>query len=163
MSHTTSDARKRAAETVQTINGDRVETWGRPETPTVPRVARSLDDLRVGQVVACHGHGQQGIFKVTVVDDTHVEGVDLNKDLKNRNWWFGGGDSLTFFDGSLTILADPPETDYLVPRALLHRLREAIDVEVKQACVHTRGDLYGAARDLLSAVTEVDGQWEDDL
>ena len=43
MSHTTSDARKRAA---GIIDG-RDERVGSPP-PTVPRAARSVDDLRVG-------------------------------------------------------------------------------------------------------------------
>lgn len=157
MSHTTSDARKRAAEhpceppggfggglgaALQPPCGTCGAKWTSDHRcSTVPRVARSLEDLRVGQVVAW------------AEDDPDVAGRIVRLDHPERLHGFRDWD----FTGpcTLVILADPPEPDYLVPRAVMERLRgalgshESIDL-MRLSTIRTH------ARAVLDAATKVE-------
>lgn len=99
-------------------------------TPTVPRVASSLDDLRVGQVVAtiC-ADGSAG--ECITFEDMHRFGYDA--------FMCGGG--------RVVILSDPPPVPVSVSRAVIDRLAEAVEQHDEQPCPAAE-----AARALLAEV-----------
>lgn len=137
MSHTTSDARKRAADGHQCCvhvpglveYADRLE---RQIVDAVPRLARSVDDLRVGMVVAWEDGGSWDA-------DALYDHGDVS-DFRSR------------WPGQVVILSDPPARDWLVPATQMEALREALEPRR----VPGRDDAYDAARAVLDAAREVE-------
>lgn len=145
MSHTTSDARKRAAGIIDGPD----ERVGSPP-PTVPRVARSVDDLRVGQWIATRG--DDGWETRTVCDS-----------LISVPYWDFDGDRVVI----LADAPDPPARDWLVPATQMEALRDGMrEIDrVADAPSHpfyakdwedTVDRLLQAARAVLDAAREVE-------
>lgn len=88
------------------------------DTPTVPRVASSLDELRVGQVVTCHDkngrlwQGQRGWSKPVLIPS----------DWDRAEW----AKSLQTHYDAVVILSDPPPEPVTVSRETFDRLAEAL-------------------------------------
>lgn len=106
-------------------------------TNQVPRVASSLDDLRMGQVIVVQGTGP--------ADDW------------GKPYQIVGGFDHWFFDRAkqVVILSDPPPEPVTVSREAFDRLAEAVDKRDSCGGLFYRGPLADAAR---AFVDEAKGQ-----
>lgn len=112
-------------------------------SPSTPRVAASLSDLRVGQVVAYCDPTSPETDQIVRIKPKHL---GPNK----TNWWAFAN----FRAGYVVILSDPPPEPVSVSREAFDRLVEMVDWN---PCYHEQ--LEDAARDLVNEVRGVDADW----
>lgn len=105
-----------------------------------PRIAGSLDDLKVGQHIAWRWRDEDwSVHRISEVTESYAWTSD------------GGGISPnTFADGPLVILSDPPAPPVTVPAALVDELRVAVSESYKS--VYQPHRVVQAARALVAAV-----------
>lgn len=109
------------------------------ELPPVPRVAASLEDLRVGQ-------------RVHVVEDDDTDGV-----LLSNHPAVSEAVNMLAQGSIIVILSDPPPEPVTVSRAAFDRLAEARDAEqFGDGSIQNRTNLLSAARALVDEVRGAD-------
>jgi len=120
---------------------DITHAWCRGKAVTAPRVATSLDDLKVGMVVASY----------VVGEDPEVIGGRIARIAAPYAYFeeeSGGRDACGFTgDNTITILDDaPPTTPVTVPRAAFDRLAEIVADHPDYTC-----DLLDPARAVVAS------------
>ncbi len=159
MSMSNSEGRKRAAGIIDGPD----ERVGSPP-PTVPRVARSVDDLRVGMTIASKFKPEVGDGNLGWLLDPGLPwfSTDADDAEEMRDWWNSKEVVVILADAP-----DPPARDWLVPATQMEVLREGMrEIDrVADAPSHpfyardweyTVDGLLQAARAVLDAAREVE-------
>lgn len=116
------DPISRPVSSITTFTDPYAGTRKRPPTPAVPRIAASLDDLRVGQVVAwldALSNAHTGVVHRTMVTGGVTQVVVR---LAEHDSYQFDSQVNTY---TVVILSDPPPSPVEIPRALFDALHEA--------------------------------------
>lgn len=121
--------------------------------PETPRRVTSIEDLKVGQVVAIQRRDEEGTWVIQTISEL----IPGSTRPCVRFEYVPGGFGIANVDYyPMVILQDPPPEPVMVPRALIDNLRDACPAMSGEGLAHLYGDVGRAVTALLKAVNEED-------